>query len=106
MLLQPQSIDTGMSPLEIAKDGYKGGRMDSEKYNKTVKLLESAQSGQSINQSMDNKHLLKSSHARSIKMRVSFFSWSQDSSWHYMRGKRLAKIGPFTSASTPPSTRR
>ena len=69
MLLQPQSIDTGMSPLEIAKDGYKGGRMDSEKYNETVKLLESAQSGQSINQSMDNMHLLKSSHARSIKMR-------------------------------------
>ena len=49
MLLQPQSIDTGMSPLEIAKDGYKGGRMDSEKYNETVELLESAQSGQSIN---------------------------------------------------------
>ena len=53
MLLQPQSIDTGMSPLEIAKDGYKGGRMDSEKYNETVELLESAQSGQSINQSIN-----------------------------------------------------
>ena len=66
MLLQPQSIDTGMSPLEIAKDGYKGGRMDSEKYNETVKLLESAQSGQSINQSINGQYALVKIFTREI----------------------------------------